>query len=181
MDAIVRTDRLDLAKSLFHVYCADDQGRHVEFKVLRRAQVFDYFRRLPHCVVAMDTFTGVNWWCRQLRALGHEARLILSAYLKPYVKSHKNDALGDGSAYHEAQRPPAVGSPLYEGAIAMLRTRQRDEGGKFPATYSREHEKSMRVVTVGFAQRNARIFWSMVWHGTKYQNRTLPASSGDKA
>ena len=86
MESIVKTVGLDLAKNSFHVFCADAEGNRVQSKKLRRNQVLPYFEELgAPCMVAMETCTGANWWCRRLRDLGHDARLIPAAFVKPYV------------------------------------------------------------------------------------------------
>ncbi len=106
MENIVKTVGLDLAKDTFHVFCADAEGNGVQSKALRRNQVLPFFEGLgASCVVAMETCTGANWWCRWLRDLGHDARLIPAAYVKPYVKSQKNDALDAEAICEAAQRP----------------------------------------------------------------------------
>ncbi|SMO93262.1 hypothetical protein SAMN06265173_1269 [Thalassovita litoralis] len=50
----ITTVGLDLAKNVFQVHGADGAGRAVLRKKLRRAQVLEFFRQLPSCVVAME-------------------------------------------------------------------------------------------------------------------------------
>ena len=50
----VTTIGLDLAKSVFQVHAVDEQGRVVVRKALRRAQVLQFFARLPSCLVGME-------------------------------------------------------------------------------------------------------------------------------
>ena len=129
MENIVRTVGLDLAKNSFHVHCADADGHCLETMSLRRNQVLPYFEKLPRCTVAMDTCTGTKWWCRQLKEQGHDARLIPAKFVKPFVKSQKNDALDVEAICEAAQRPNMRYAPLKsEDASAVLtlhRTRQR--------------------------------------------------------
>jgi transposase len=40
----------------------------------------------------MEACATAHYWARELAALGHEVRLMLPAYVKPYVKHQKNDA-----------------------------------------------------------------------------------------
>ena len=73
------------------------------------------------CMVAMETCTGANWWCRRLRDLGYDARLIPAAYVKPYVKSQKNDALDAEATCEAARRPNMRFAPVKsEEASAVL-------------------------------------------------------------
>ena len=122
MENIVKTVGLDLAKDTFHVFCADAEGNVVQSKALRRNRVLPFFEELgTSCMVAMETCTGANWWCRQLRDLGYDARLIPAAYVKPYVKSQKNDALDAEAICEAAQRPSMRFAPVKsEEASAVL-------------------------------------------------------------
>jgi transposase len=61
----------------------------------------EFFAQQPPCVVAMEAFGGAHHWGRKLRSLGHDVRLIAPQYVKPYVKSQKNDA-ADAAAICEA-------------------------------------------------------------------------------
>ena len=129
MKQIVRTVGLDLAKNSFYVHCADADGRCVEAKALGRSQVLPYFERLPSCKVAMETCTGANFWCRQLQEQGHDARLIPAKFVKPFVKSQKNDALDAEAICEAAQRPNMRYAPLKSeessAVLTMHRTRRR--------------------------------------------------------
>ncbi len=128
MDNIVRTVGLDLAKNSFHVFCANQEGRRVESRALRRSEVLGYFAKLDPCTVAMETCSGANWWCRQLGALGHDARLIPALYVKPYVRRQKNDAHDAEAICEAAQRPnmrfAPVKSERSSGLLSLQRTRQ---------------------------------------------------------
>jgi transposase len=97
----VTTIGLDLAKNVFQVHGADAAGTPVLRKQLRRAQMAEFFAQQPPCVVAMEACGGAHHWGRKLRALGHQVRLIAPQYVKPYVKSQKNDA-ADAAAICEA-------------------------------------------------------------------------------
>jgi transposase len=43
-------------------------------------------------MVGIEACATAHHWSRELSALGHEVRLMPPAYVKPYVKRHKNDA-----------------------------------------------------------------------------------------
>lgn len=70
-------------------------------KQLKWRQVLDFFGRLEPCVVAMEACGGAYYWGRELMKLGHEVKLISPQFVKPYVKSGKNDA-NDAEAICEA-------------------------------------------------------------------------------
>jgi transposase len=97
----VTTIGLDLAKNVFQVHGSDGHGAPLLRKQLRRTQMAEFFAQQPPCVVAMEACGGAHHWGRKLRALGHEVRLIAPQYVKPYVKSQKNDA-ADAAAICEA-------------------------------------------------------------------------------
>ena len=98
---------LDLAKRVFQVHGADRQGRPVLRKRLRRDQVLDFFANLSPCLIGMEACAGSHYWGRELQALGHEVRLIPPQYVKPYVKTNKNDAT-DAEAICEALTRPTM-------------------------------------------------------------------------
>jgi len=51
-----------------------------------------FFQKLPPCLVGIEACASAHHWSRELQALGHTAKLMPPAYVKPYVKRHKNDA-----------------------------------------------------------------------------------------
>src|SRR6267154_2281147 len=98
---------LDLAKHVFQVHGADLDGRPVLRKRLRRGQVLEFFASLSPCLIGMEACAGSHYWGRELQALGHEVRLIPPQYVKPYVKTNKNDAI-DAEAISEALTRPTM-------------------------------------------------------------------------
>lgn len=63
---------LELGKNVFHAHGADASGRAVLRKKLRRNQGFEFFGRLPVCIVAMEACGGAYFWGRKIGKLGHE-------------------------------------------------------------------------------------------------------------
>ena len=103
----VTTIGLDLAKRVFQVHGADAQGRPVLRKKLRRAKLMPFFADLPPCLVGMEACASAHHWARELQALGHEVRLIPPQYVRPFVKTNKNDA-ADAEAICEAVVRPTM-------------------------------------------------------------------------
>jgi len=96
---------IDLAKRSFHLYGADAAGRQVLSRKLTRKQLGALVAQLPACTIAMEACGSAHYWARRFRTHGHEVRLIAPQFVKPYVKSNKNDA-ADAEAICEAvQRP----------------------------------------------------------------------------
>ncbi len=87
----ITTIGLDIAKSVFHLCGVNKMGRLLKKKQLKRKQVLPYLARLEPCLVVMEACGGVNYWAREIKALGHEVKLIAPQYVKPYVKGNKND------------------------------------------------------------------------------------------
>lgn len=124
----VTTIGFDLAKTVFQVHGADAQGRPVTRKKLRRAQVMPFFADLPPCLIGMEACASAHYWARELQALGHEVRLIPPQYVRPFVKTNKNDA-ADAEAICEALARPtmryaAVKSVEQQSVLMLHRSRE---------------------------------------------------------
>lgn len=123
----VTTVGIDLAKRIFQVHAVDTAGHVVVRKALRRAQVLPFFAKLPPCLIGIEACGTSHHWGRKLTGLGHEVRLMPPAYVKPYVKRGKNDAV-DAEAICEAVTRPtmrfvAVKSAEQQAALSLHRTR----------------------------------------------------------
>ena len=81
------------AKSVFQVHGVDADGNIVIRRQVKRRYVLAFFQKLPPCLVGIEACASSHYWSRELQALGHTVRLIPPAYVKPYVKRHKNDAV----------------------------------------------------------------------------------------
>jgi len=103
----ITTIGLDLAKLVFQVHGADEGGMPVVRKKLRRGQMLGFFASLSPCLVGMEACGSAHYWARELQALGHEVRLIPPQYVKPFVKTNKNDA-SDAEAICEALVRPTM-------------------------------------------------------------------------
>ena len=125
----ITTIGLDLAKHVFQVHGVDANGATVLRKQLRRAQVLAFFSRLPPCLVGLEACTTAHYWGRELRALGHEVRLMPAQYVKAYVMRNKNDA-ADAEAICEAVMRPTmrfvpVKTSEQQAAVLLHRGRER--------------------------------------------------------
>jgi len=117
----ITTVGLDLAKRVFQVQAVDASGGVVVRKALRRSQVLPFFTKLPPCLIGIEACGTSHHWARELTKLGHEVRLMPAAYVKPYVKRGKNDAV-DAEAICEAVTRPtmrfvAMKSPLLSSIL----------------------------------------------------------------
>lgn len=98
---------VDLAKSALQLHGARADGSVAFRRKLRRAQLLPFLTEQPRCVVAMEACASAHHWGREIERLGHEARLIPPAYVKPFVKRQKNDA-ADAEAIAEAASRPTM-------------------------------------------------------------------------
>src|SRR5512147_1796646 len=87
----ITTIGIDLAKNVFQVHGVNERGKAVLRKQLRRGQVAAFFANLPTCTVGMEACGGAHHWARKLQAMGHTVKLMAPQFIKPYVKSNKND------------------------------------------------------------------------------------------
>ena len=123
----VSTIGIDLAKNVFQVHGVDAIGKVTITKKLRRSQVLALFERFPRCLIGMEACATSHHWARELRALGHDVRLMPASYVKAYVKRNKNDA-ADAAAICEAVTRPSmrfvpVKTADQQSALMLHRTR----------------------------------------------------------
>jgi transposase len=103
----VTTIGLDIAKRVFQAHGIDAGGGVVLRRRLQRGEVIAFFAGLPACLVGIEACGTAHYWARQIRALGHEVRLMPASYVKPYVKRGKTDA-ADAEAICEAVTRPTM-------------------------------------------------------------------------
>src|SRR5271168_574834 len=101
----IRTVGIDLAKNVFAVHGVNEHGRTVLRKVLKRDQMAAFFANLPTCLIGMEACSSAHYWARKLQGMGHTVRLMAPQFVKPYVKTNKNDA-ADAEAICEAVARP---------------------------------------------------------------------------
>jgi transposase len=123
----ITTIGLDIAKSVFQVHGVDTEGNVIVRRQLKRRYVLAFFQKLPPCVVGLEACASSHHWARQLQAFGHTIRMMPPAYVKPYVKRHKNDA-ADAEAICEAATRPnmrfvTIKTPEQQSCLMLHRTR----------------------------------------------------------
>ena len=119
---------IDLAKNVFQVHGVNEFGKTVVKKQLRRDQVMAFFANVPRALIGMEACGSAHHWARRLQGLGHDARLMAPQFVKPYVKTNKNDA-ADAEAICEAvARPNMRFVPIknveQQAVLALHRARQ---------------------------------------------------------
>jgi transposase len=125
---MVTTIGMDLAKNVIQVHGVDQRGKVVLRRQLRRPQVMDFFVQLPPCLVGMEACGSAHAWARRLMKLGYTVKLMAPQFVKPYVKTNKNDA-ADAEAICEAVTRPnmrfvPVKSEEQQAVLSLHRARQ---------------------------------------------------------
>ena len=90
----VTTIGLDIAKSVFQVHGISATGEVLIRRQVRRGQVLKFFASLPPCLVGIEACASAHHWSRELQSLGHEVKLMLPAYVKPYERTSSRSAHG---------------------------------------------------------------------------------------
>ena len=98
---------IDLGKNSCSIVGLDAVGAVVLRRRMRREGVITLTGKLKRCMVAMEACCGAHHLGRVLRAQGHEVRLMSPDYVRPYVKSQKNDDR-DAEAIAEAATRPTM-------------------------------------------------------------------------
>lgn len=124
----ITTIGVDLAKHVFQVHGVDERGKVVLKKALKRDQMAPFFANLQSCLIGMEACGSAHYWARKLQGLGHTVKLMAPQFVKPYVKTNKNDA-ADAEAICEAvSRPNMRFVPIKNGeqqaVLALHRARQ---------------------------------------------------------
>lgn len=103
----ISTIGIDLAKQAFRVVGMNQPGKVVEKKWLSRSEVLLNMSQRKPCLVGMEACAGAHYWARELVKLGHTVKLMAPQYVKPYVKTNKNDT-NDAEACAEAVTRPTM-------------------------------------------------------------------------
>lgn len=103
----ISTIGLDIAKEVFQVHGVDKMGKTVLKKRLSRKEVLPFLGNVPACLIGIEACGGSHYWHRQLTKLGHNVKLISPHFVKPYIKSQKNDA-NDAEGICEAVSRPTM-------------------------------------------------------------------------
>lgn len=98
---------IDLGKHSFHVHGQDRHGKALLRKKFSRKQLIEFFAKFHVCTVVMEACAGAHYMARQLAGSGHHVKLISPQFVRPFVKSNKNDFV-DAEAICEAASRPSM-------------------------------------------------------------------------
>jgi len=105
----IRRVGIDLAKNVFQLHGADHHGKAVWKRKLSRDKWLKTLldKIAPGCEIGMEACAGAHHWARELQARDYTVKLIPPQFVKPYIKSNKNDA-NDAEAICEAMSRPSM-------------------------------------------------------------------------
>lgn len=98
---------IDLAKQSFQLHGVDKAGYTVLRRKLNRNKLTAFIANLPPCLIGLEACGGAHHWVRIFTNFGHTVRMMAPQFVKPYVKSNKNDAI-DAEAICEAVQRPSM-------------------------------------------------------------------------
>jgi len=97
----IRSVGIDLGKTTFHVVALGESGKVLFKKKFTQKQLIAFTANLQTSLIGMEACSGAHFLGRALREQGHDVKLIPAQFVKPFVKSNKNDFL-DAEAIAEA-------------------------------------------------------------------------------
>lgn len=103
----ISTIGIDLAKDVFQIHAADQNGKTLQRKKLSRKEMANYFSNLEPCLIGMEACASSHYWARKFESMGHRVKLMAPQFVKPYVKTNKND-MADAEAICEAVTRPTM-------------------------------------------------------------------------
>jgi transposase len=98
---------VDLGKHSFHLHGQDARGKVVFRRKVSRKQLIEFFATFHTCTVVMEACAGAHHMARKLATFGHQVKLISPHFVRPFVKSNKNDFV-DAEAICEAASRPSM-------------------------------------------------------------------------
>jgi transposase len=98
---------IDIGKNVFHVVGMDESGLPIQKVRFKRDTLMQFFERASPALIGMESCPGSQWLARKLISMGHQVRIIPAQFVKPYVKTNKNDII-DAEAIAEAVTRPTM-------------------------------------------------------------------------
>lgn len=96
---------IDLAKNVFQLHGINEIGKCVLKKRVGRNELIEFLAQLPVCLIGIEACGGSHYWARMFIGMGHTVKIMAPQFVKPYVKSNKNDA-NDAEGICEAVTRP---------------------------------------------------------------------------
>lgn len=119
---------LDIAKNVMQLHWVEAGTGEIGRKKLARARLAAYFAQLEPVCIVMEACGSAHHWARVLGSLGHQVELLPAAQVRPFVRSHKDDAADARAIWLAAQQSDIRRVPLksvqQQAVLALHRTRQ---------------------------------------------------------
>ncbi|OJX13876.1 MAG: IS110 family transposase [Caedibacter sp. 37-49] len=120
---------IDLGKNVFHLHGVNERGKVILKKKVSRSKLIETIVNIPSCLIGLEACSGAYYWAREFTKLGHTVRLMAPQFVKPYVKSNKND-YADAEAICEAVTRPtmrfvAIKEVEQQDILSLHRIRER--------------------------------------------------------
>jgi transposase len=126
--SLIKVLGIDLAKHIFSIHGADEHGKCVMRKTVKRNKLLEEIAQLPKCLIGMEACSGSHHWAREIKKLGHDVRIMASKFVIPYRQNEKNDS-NDAEAICEAVSRPktrfvSIKSEEQQAVLCLHRFRQ---------------------------------------------------------
>lgn len=92
---------IDLAKNNNSVCSLNPKGKVISIKKLSRYKLAHFIQNHKPTLIAMEACGGAHYWARMAKEAGHRVKMMHPSYVKPFVKTNKNDS-SDAHAIAEA-------------------------------------------------------------------------------
>ncbi len=92
---------IDLGKTTFHLVALGAASKVLMKKKFSQKQLLAFTANMQTSLIGLEACSGAHFLGRALRQQGHDVRLIPAQFVKPFVKSNKNDFV-DAEAIAEA-------------------------------------------------------------------------------
>lgn len=103
---------IDLAKNVFQLHGTDTKGKCLLRKRLTRTKLMPFLANLPACLIGIEACGGAHDWARRFQQLGHTVKMMSPQFVKPYVRSNKNDRNDARGIAEAVTRPDMKFVPL---------------------------------------------------------------------
>jgi transposase len=98
---------IDLAKNVFQLHGTDAKGKCILRKRLSREKLAEFVAQLPPCLIGIEASCSSHYWARLFERAGHQVKMMAPQFVKPYIKSNKNDQ-NDAAGIAEAVTRPGM-------------------------------------------------------------------------
>jgi transposase len=87
----ITTLAIDVSKNIFHVVGTNRAGKPLFRDKFTRRKLAEFIAKHPPCLIGMEACPDAQHFARKFEELGQQVKLMPAQFVKPYVKSNKND------------------------------------------------------------------------------------------